>query len=164
MTSDLNPPLPSVASLGLLAFFAAVASGLHLAPGDLDPLDTIDEDDFEEIFHVLPADDVSEEVLREEVLEENEAVVKDTNAAYLSGDKTWYDAINEFANLPADEFEQSKTGAIDPMVRFGHGRGLLEPLPEDLVDEASEHHFDQFRFSRAVLPVNYSSVDLGIEY
>jgi hypothetical protein len=150
-----------VAILGLLLF--TTASGLHLSPGDLDPLDTIDEDDFEEIFHVLPADDLSEEELREEVLEENEAIVKDTNAAYLAGEKTWYDAINGFANLPEDEFERAKTGALDPAKRRGgYARGLLEPLPEDLVDEESEAHFEQFRMSRTALPVNYSSVDLGI--
>jgi len=110
---------------------------------------------------VLPADDLSEEKLREEVLEEHEASVKDTNAAYLAGELTWFDAINENSNLPEDEFEHSKTGAIDPSAG-GFGRGLLDPLPEHLVDEDSEHHFDQFRYSRAVLPINYSSVDLGI--
>jgi hypothetical protein len=152
-----------VAILGLLLY--TMASGLHLSPGDLDPLDTIDEDDFEELFHVLPADDLSEEELREEVLEENEAIVKDTNAAYLAGEKTWHDAINEFSNLPEKEFEHAKTGALDPAAKRragGYARGLLEPLPEDLVDDESEAHFEQFRMSRAALPVNYSSVDLGI--
>jgi hypothetical protein len=54
-------------------------SGLHLSPHDLDPLDNIDEEEFEEVFHVPPADDLSEEKRREEVLEENEAIVKDNN-------------------------------------------------------------------------------------
>jgi len=138
------------------------SSGLHLS-GDLDPLDKLDEREFEEVFHVLPADDLSEEQIREEVLEENEALVKDNNVAFEAGEKTWFDAINEFSNLPTDEFESSKTGALSPSgSRHGFGRGLLDPLPEHLVDEASEHHFDQFRYSRAAPPASYSSVALGL--
>jgi hypothetical protein len=60
-------------------------SGLHLSPQDLDPLDNIDEEEFEEVFHVPPADDLNEEKRREEVLEENEAIVKDNNKAYEAG-------------------------------------------------------------------------------
>ena len=134
--------------------------GLHLSPGDLDPLDNLDEADFEQVFHVKPAKEPWEEKRREEDLEENEAIVKDTNAAYRAGNKTWFDAINEFSNLPEEEFEAAKTGAISPAAA-GRGRGLLPPLPENLVDEASERHFDQFLYSRAALPINYSSVDLG---
>jgi len=141
----------------------ASSSGLHLSPGDLDPLDNLNEQDFEEVFHVLPAADLGEERLREEVLEENEALVKDNNAAFEAGQQTWFDAVNEFSNLPADEFELAKTGALDPAgSRGGHGRGLLDPLPENLVDEASEHHFDQFRYNRDDPPASYSSVDLGL--
>jgi hypothetical protein len=70
--------------------------------------------------------------------------------------------VNEFANLPADEFERQKTGALDPAGAHqgGYARGLLPPRHEDIVDEGSEQHFDQFRFNRAALPGNYSSVDL----
>jgi hypothetical protein len=141
-----------------------VASGLHLSPGDLDPLDNINEHEFEQIFHVSPAADPQEEKLREKVLEENEAIVKDNNADFESGRKTWFDAINEFANLPPEEFETQKTGAIDPTStgRKGYARGLLPPLPEDAYDEESERHFDQFRYSRASVPTSYSSVDLGM--
>jgi hypothetical protein len=146
-----------------LVLCAVSSSGLHLSPEDLDPLDSLSEQDFEEVFHVLPAEDASEEQLREEVLEENEALVKDNNAAYEAGKRTWIEAINEFSNLPADEFEAAKTGAVDPSgsKRGGYARGLLDPLPEDLVDDESEDLFDQFRYSRAAPPVSYSSVDLG---
>jgi hypothetical protein len=72
--------------------------------------------------------------------------------------------VNEFSNLPADEFEEQKTGALDPTGarKGGYARGLLPPRPEDIVDEASEQLFDQFRFNRAALPANYSSVALGM--
>jgi len=151
----------SAASLAILSF-AASAYGLHLSPGDLDPLDTIDEDDFEEIFHVTPSANLSEEIIHEEVLEENEALIQDINEAYLAGNKTWFDAVNEFSNLPVDEFEQEKTGLINR--QKGYGRGFLAPRPEDRIDEASEKYFDQFRYGRASPPDSYNSVELGMEY
>ncbi len=69
-----------------------VASGLHLSPGDLDPFDNLDEQEFEEVFHVLPANDLSEEKIREETLEENEAIVKDNNKAFEAGQRWGYSA------------------------------------------------------------------------
>merc|ERR1712241_1217225 len=58
---------------------------------------------------------------------------------------------------PKDEFVKDKTGANDIVT----GRGLLEPLEEERVDEESERYFDQFRYSRDTVPASYSSVDRG---
>jgi len=127
---------------------------------DLDPEDNLNEEEFEKEFHVEPADTPEEELRREEALVENEDIVKRTNQDFLDGKKTWFDRINEFANLPLDEFEAEKTGAKIPSSR-GFSRGLLDPLPEERVDERSERYFDTFRFNRGSAPASYSSVALG---
>ena len=67
---------------------------------DLDPEDNLNEEEFEEEFHVAPADDPEEELKREEALVVNENMIKETNEKFLNGEITWYDAVNEFDNLP----------------------------------------------------------------
>merc|ERR1711973_837429 len=120
----------------LLLLFCLTAS-IFAASVDLDPEDNLNEEEFEEEFHVAPADDPEEELKREEAL-----------------------AVNEFDNLPEGEFDAEKTGAVIPNENV-FGRGLLEPLPEERVDERSERYFDRFRYSRVAAPASYSSVDLG---
>ena len=138
-----------------IVLFCLVAAS-YAASVDLDPEDSLNEEEFEEYFHVEPADDPVEELKREEALVENENLIKETNEKFLNGEISWWDGVNEFANLPEDEFESEKTGAKVPV-----GRGLLEPLPEQRVDERSEQYFEQFRKNRASAPASYSSVDLG---
>ena len=97
---------------------------------DLDPYENVNEDEFEAMFDLAPADDPEEEARRAEALKENEAKIKEENELFSEGKRTWFDAVNEFANLPEDEFEAEKTGEVDPP---GFGRGLLEPTGEALV-------------------------------
>jgi len=143
----------------LLLLFCLTAS-IFAASVDLDPEDNLNEEEFEEEFHVAPADDPEEELKREEALVVNENMIKETNEKFLNGEITWYDAVNEFDNLPEGEFDAEKTGAVIPNENV-FGRGLLEPLPEERVDERSERYFDRFRYSRVAAPASYSSVDLG---
>ena len=117
----------------------------------------LNEKEFEEIFNLDPVEDPEEYKRREEALEKNEDSIKDTNEKYIAGEIDWFDAINEFADLPEDEFIKEKTGLVD---NFTIG-GLLQPLPEERVDEESERYFDQFEASRQNAPVNYSSVEAG---
>merc|ERR1719219_2185157 len=126
---------------------------------DLDPEDQLDEDAFEEYFHLPAVTDPVEHERREEALKENEALIKENNELYMEGFRSWWDQVNEFADLPADEFESQKTGLTNESF---YGRGLLEPTPEERVDERSERYFDQFRYSRAAVPSSYSAVDLGL--
>merc|ERR550532_760141 len=134
-----------------LVFSASVA--------DLDPEDNLNEDEFEEYFHLPVVTDPEEHERREEALKENEALIKENNEKYMEGIVSWWDAVNEFADLPTDEFEQQKTGASNGSL---YGRGLLQPSEEERVDERSERYFDRFRYSRAAVPSSYSSVDLGL--
>merc|ERR1712170_260563 len=91
-----------------------VTSYIYAASVDLDPLDNLNEEEFEEEFHVAPADDPEEELKREEALVVNENMIKETNEKFLNGEITWYDAVNEFDNLPEGEFDAEKTGAVIP--------------------------------------------------
>ena len=67
---------------------------------DLDPLDNLNEDEFEQEFHLDPVIDPEEKLRREEALVENENLIKETNQEYLDGEISWWDEVNEFADLP----------------------------------------------------------------
>ena len=130
----------------------------HANLNDLEePLDDIDEKEFEEYFHLDPVDDPEEFKRRSDALKANEATIKKTNKEYEAGEKTWFDKLNDFADLPEDEFAAEKTGANDIV----SGRGLLAPSEEEREDEESERYFDTFRYNRASVPDSYSSVDRG---
>ena len=92
---------------------------------EIDPLENIGEDEFEEDFGLDPVTDPEEKARREEALKENEELIKEENELYSEGNRTWFDAVNEFSNLPADEFEAQKTGEVEPAAGFA--RGLIEP-------------------------------------
>merc|ERR1712179_400924 len=102
-----------------LVFSASVA--------DLDPEDNLNEDEFEEYFHLPAVTDPEEHERREEALKENEALIKENNKLYMEGFRSWWDQVNEFADLPLDEFKSQKTGLTN---ETSYGRGLLEPTPE----------------------------------
>merc|ERR1712055_761121 len=142
-------------AVGLAIF--GLCQAQHANPDDLDPLDDIDEKEFEEYFDLDPVKDPKELKRRNEALKANEAVIKETNQDFEAGKKTWFDSINEFADLPEDEFLEEKTGANDIV----EGRGLLSPPEEERFDEESENYFDTFRYNRASVPASYSSVDRG---
>ena len=76
-------------------------------------------------------------------LKANEALIKEENEAYSRGEKTWFDAVNEFADLPEDEFEAEKTGDQTPPDYRTYGRGLLEPTGQ-LSDGPSYPYFPTF--------------------
>jgi len=129
----------------------------HALPRDLDPMDDMDENQFIEHFHLKKIQDKAEFERRQKALKQNEEEVKKVNADYAEGKKTWHDAVNKLSDLPADEFVQKKTG-----MKKTYATGMLEPLPEQRIDEASERYFDQLRMSRSSVPSSYSSVDEGI--
>jgi len=138
--------------------FAYVDYSLY---GEMDDEDNYDEDSFEQEFGLEPITDPEEKERREEALWENEEIVKEENEDYLSGKKTWFDKVNEFADLPEDEFEKEKTGELKPPGVRSFGRGLLHPPASERTDEASERYFDKFRYSRASVPATYDSKALG---
>ena len=98
--------------------------------------DTLEE--FEERFHLPEITDPKEHAMREKTLMEHEEQVKTVNKDFLAGRKSWYDAINEFSDLPVEEFEQEKTGAKMPESRYG--RGLLTPTGKGEAWQLRELH------------------------
>merc|ERR1712241_1322611 len=105
------------------------------------------EDEFLEEFHLPPVDDPEEMARRAEALHQHQQEVLETNEAYIAGDKTWYDAINEFSDIPDDEFIRTHTGLTDN-----------DHIPDD---ERSEKFFDAYRYNRQNVPESYNSVKLG---
>ena len=96
-------------------------------------------------FNLPEVSDPDEKARRQAALKANEALIKEENEAYSRGEKTWFDAVNKFADLPEDEFELEKTGLKTPPASRTYGRGLLEPSGADRVDFASEQYFADFR-------------------
>ena len=95
---------------------------------DIDPLNSIGEEEFEDVFDLPHVTDPAEKARREAALRENEESIKKENEEFNAGNSTWFEAVNEFANLPEDEFEDQKTGAEQPAgVNRGFGRGLIIP-------------------------------------
>ena len=124
---------------------------------DLDADDNLTEEQFEEEFGLEPVTDPEEKAKREEALEEAEAEVKEENEKYLNGQADWFEEINEFSDLPKEEFEAEKTGDVDT----DFARGLLEPEIKP-VDARSERYIASLLARRAAVPASYSAVDAGI--
>merc|ERR1711872_191469 len=105
----------------VIAFFAAY---LQCKPSNLED---IDEEEFEDKFHLPPVNDPVEFKKREEALKENEAEIKEVNKKYKDGESTWFDKVNKYSDLPEDEFIKERTGAAG----IETGRGLIAPPEEE---------------------------------
>ena len=127
-----------------------------IPPDELDANVELSEEAFEDLFEKTPITDPVELERHRQRLAEVEEEVKEINMEYLEGKKTWFEKIDEFSDLPLDEFLAERTGLID-----GYARGLIDSDAADEMDPVSEKYFDTFRYSRSTTPANYSSVDLG---
>ena len=135
----------AVALLGLpyLVVAMQLPNGVEINVDDIDPEDNVDEDQFVKDFDLPEVTDPEEKARRQAALKANEALIKEENEAYSRGEKTWFDAVNEFADLPEDEFEAEKTGDQTPPDYRTYGRGLLEPTGQ-LSDGPSYPYFPTF--------------------
>merc|ERR1719219_1999473 len=129
----------------------------ELAEG-MNPYGSLDEDEFLEQFNKTQIDDPEEKERRAKALKKHEQEVLENNEAFLAGNQTWFDEINEYSDLPEAEFEANHTGLMDIMERrFATGMYNV-PLP---YDAKSERFFDAVRYSRSTVPASYDSVALG---
>jgi len=126
---------------------------------ELDTLDELSEEAFEEMFGEASITDPDELERHRKTLQQEEAEVKEENKEFMEGKIDWFERINEYSDLPEDEFVAERTGDFDSD-KERYGRGLIHPELAP-VDEASERYFDTFRHSRAAAPASYSSVDKG---
>ena len=122
---------------------------------DLDGEDNLDEDAFEEEFELPAVTDSNEKSKRVFTLEKAEESIKEQNELFLNEDSEWFSKLNEFSDLPEDEFKEEKTGLENGTI---YARGLLTPetIP---VDEESERFFQEIDLSRNDIPSSYSSLD-----
>ena len=111
---------------------------------DLDGEDNLDEDAFEEEFELPAVTDSNEKSKRVFTLEKAEESIKEQNELFLNEDSEWFSKLNEFSDLPEDEFKEEKTGLENGTI---YARGLLTPetIP---VDEESERFFQEIDLSR----------------
>merc|ERR1712088_942562 len=131
--------------------FLLIASGVFTASIDRNGQNSnldLSEDEFLEEFHLPPVDDPVEKAKRAEALHQHQLEVQEVNEAFFAGNKTWFDAINEFSDIPDDEFIETHTG-------------LLEDSESRRYDEKSEKFFDAYRYSRQSMPASHNSVSLG---
>ena len=68
-----------------IAILFFLVPGAFAASLDLDPEDDLDEDTFEEYFHLDPVTDPEEHQRRDEALTDNEALIKENNELYMAG-------------------------------------------------------------------------------
>ena len=120
----------AVALLGLLhpVVSTQLPNGVEVNVDDIDPEDNVDEEQFVKDFNLPEVTDPEEKARRQAALKANEALIKEENEAYSRGEKTWFDAVNKFADLPEDEFENEKTGLKTRQDYRSYGRGLLQPI------------------------------------
>merc|ERR1719309_694011 len=117
-----------VVVVGFLALAGTGCLAQHAEPADLDPLDGLDEQEFEEYFHLEKVTDEAELARREAALSAHEAEIKEVNQEYEAGEVSWFDGVNEFADLPDDEFLSQKTGAAVPASYSSLSKGWVSPV------------------------------------
>ena len=117
-------------------------------PAGADDMDDISLDEFENHFGHEHVTEPEEKARRAAALKEHQEVVRRANEAYARGEQTWYDEVNEFSDIPDDDFIATHTGA--------------RPLTNSTEDEASERFFDAYRYSRASVPASYNAVTKGL--
>merc|ERR1712212_172764 len=101
---------PNKSNMRLSLIAGVVVLGLcQAAPGGSGNLD-MDEKQFEEFFHLEPVQDAKELKRRQEALSQQEKEIKTVNAEYKKGESSFFEALNEFSDLPKDEFREQKTG------------------------------------------------------
>merc|ERR1711872_491198 len=145
--------LYTVATVRMRVFTIAAAAILlftvgHAQAGEPDSVMlSMDEKEFEELFDLDPVVDPQEFEKRQNALKSNEELIKQVNQEYAEGKKTWYDSVNEFSDLPEDEFVSRMTGLV---------------IPEDRMDsQESKRYFNGFRRNRQAVPDQNSAVDEG---
>ena len=124
--------------------------------GDTDPMEELDEEQFEEEFGLEPITDPVEKERRQKALEKADKDEKEQNDKFLNGKSDFYERLNEWSDLPEDEFEKEKAGDVE-----NFARGLLEPELKP-VDARSERYFASLLLRRDAVPASYSAVDAGL--
>lgn len=87
---------------------------------------------------------------KQAALKENEQSIKQINKEYQEGRQTWFAALNEFSNLPDEEFFGDMTGLIEP------------PAVSGRIINSSEAYWDLLPHERTYVPRWYNGVRRGL--
>ena len=75
-----------------------------------DHLTGLELEQFLEVFNLPPLGDPLEKQRRAEILKANQQKVLEANLAFLAGNQSWREDINEFSHLTQEEFLAAHTG------------------------------------------------------
>ena len=146
----------------LLATLVSLALASILPPPDgnrimaTDPMVELDEEQFEIEFGLEPITDPVEKERRQKALEKAEKDEKEQNEKFLKKKSDFFERLNEWSDLPEDEFKQKRTGSKEKF-----SRGLLMPKIKP-VDARSEKYFASLLLRRESVPASYSAVDADL--
>ena len=128
-----------------LMFFATIFAASS-DNEDINLFLNLTEEAFLEIFDLPPVDDPKERTRRGRTLKEHQQAVLQNNQLYLAMKRTWFEGINEFSDIPDDEFIATHTGLIveEDSEQFNNE---TQPVLEESV--------------MSNLPASYDSVSLG---
>lgn len=141
--------------------FWFVTSQAAFLPDGINDLNEMTLEEFEEYFGLDDITDPEEKEKHAAALKEKEELVKEANEKYEKGEQTWFDEINEFSDIPEDEFGSVHGGLLMNLTdrSLGYSMGWLD-IPMEY-DEASERFYENYRLDRSNPPASYSSVSLG---
>ena len=127
--------------------------------GVYDPANDENEDDFLAEFGLPKINNQEIKIQRNTALKEHEKLIKRQNEQYNNGMKSWWDKLNDFADLPDEQRDKEKTGAKVEIEREYNYRGLIL---DNITEDRSEAYFDMFRYSRSSHPSSYNAVKEAI--
>ena len=127
----------------IFLFFILSAIGAESRELGEDHLTDLELDQFLEVFNLPKVDDPREKKKRAEILKRNQQKVLEANKAFLAGNQSWREEINEFSHLSEEEFLASHTG-------------LSLTLDNDTMSSLSSLNTEEEQFRK--LPDSYSSV------
>ena len=139
-------------NLTLILFFIFSALRAESSEVGEDRLTELELAQFLTVFNLPQVEDPVEKKKRAEILKKNQKKVLDANKAFLAGNQTWREEINEFSHLSEEEFLASHTGLH--LAPDNDTRPSLSSLSSLHTEEKSE----ELREDRSRLPDFYSSV------
>ena len=79
--------------------FRVLYTAQHAEPGELAPLDKVDEKEFEEYFDLDPVDPAEYNWRNEALNNKNEKEIRKIKEEYEASDKSWFEAFKEYSDL-----------------------------------------------------------------
>jgi len=124
----------------------------------------LSEEEFEEKFHIKVNDPV-EKQKEAETLEKAEKEINEINKEFEEGKSTYTEELNEYSNMPLEEFEKEREGAKMPK---DVQRALGAIMPPEHIQNDPENAarmnevYRQIEMERQAVPDSYDSTEQGL--